>query len=437
MQKQIVCISTLFYTIISYAAQTPIPHIVYNTKNSLHALEAKLTEKFSPQSKCPKIDDALSHQSPEVTRIHSRDYLNNLDQCPSTMLAAINNNFAMALYPNRYSRTYLPFMLDNVSTTFAATESVIAMNNLTQCKPNYAISLAESYSFAGHNQGNNGDVYAPIPIASAYALEEHKDTIQHILIIDENITTNTAEYYFSNGNGSIFFPKNNTELSTLFNNKIIIQNQIPDGLWDFLHNPDNTIDLAFYNINIDDVEPINGIKPEDAKERILKIWSLLSHSIPTIFILSGDKINHEKATFSLIKYIDKAARKIATPKSTDEILQSYIKPLSDLSSLSSDEIDQEWEQIKQEIIKAQLEAGIQRIDKFMDYLKNKCHFPIPTEPLTNDSLNHSNYSQSSSESCSDLEQERRRLKKQLEYDYSSSKSESDYEAAETSSTDEQ
>lgn len=417
-----------------YPMEKHIPHIVYNTKNTIPELETKLTEKFSEKSKCPKKEDALSHQSTEIIRIHSPHYLNNLDRHPSTMLAAINNTFRMSLYPNAYSKTYLPPMLDNVSTTFAATECVIAVNNISQHKPNYAISLAEAYSFAGHNQGNNGDVYAPIPIAAAYALEEHNDSIQRILVIDENITVNTAEYYVKHGNGSIFFPDNNPELSALFSNKIITHNQIPDELWDFLNNPQNKIDLAFYNINIDDIEPIDSLKPADTKERERTIISLLYHFIPTVFILSGDKHTYQNATCSIIEYIAAKAEKFSSFKKNDLPYNVTPLPLHNLkttflqsqpSSVPSNNTHQEWEQAKEEFL--------QSAERLIAYLEKKYPLPIPIPSSTHNLHNYSRYSQSSSSSLSDLEQERQRLKRKLGLYNSSSTSNNDYESEEISS----
>src|SRR5579864_2321118 len=105
MQKQILYVSALFCTTILCAMKQisqpkPIPHIVYNTKDKLHALETKLTEKFSINSKCPKNEYIFSHNSPEISRIHSNDYLHNLDQHPSSTLAAINNSYSMLFYSN-------------------------------------------------------------------------------------------------------------------------------------------------------------------------------------------------------------------------------------------------------------------------------------------------------------------------------------------------
>ncbi len=439
MQKQILYVSTLLCTITLCAMRQisqpkPIPHIVYNSKDKLHALEAKLTEKFSINSKCPKNEIALSHNSPQISRIHSNDYLNNLDQNTTATLASIDNTFG-SWYPNAYSRSYLPPMLDNVHTTFAATECVVAVEKMTNTKPNYAISLAEGYSFAGHNQGSKGHVYAPIPIAAAYALQEHNDTIKRILVIDESITPNTAEYYFKSGNGSIFFPENNPELAALFNDTIVTNNQIADELWDFLHKPENTINLAFYNINIDDVEPIEGMHPADAKERNLKIWSLFYHFIPTVFIFSGDKNKHEKETYSTIKYIANTAQKIASFNNSRETRYAYTAIPQTTPSASSTSSSSE-DNLHQNNSAKQCAQSIEKL------LACMAKYPIPINIIihrTNNILSEStesetsSFSSSSSLSLSGLEQKQHKLKKRLGLS-SSSISTNDYAAAETSST---
>jgi hypothetical protein len=182
----------------------------------------------------------------------------------------------------------------------------------------------------------------PIPIAAAYALQEHNDTVKRILVIDENITPNTSEYYFEHGNGSIFFPKNNPELSALFNNKIVTNNHVADELFNFLHNSENKIDLAFYNINIDDVELIENMHPADAKERNLKIWSLFYHFIPTVFIFSGDKENHQDITCSTIESITNIAQKVASWNPPHHITHTYtaipqVTPSASSASSSSED----------------------------------------------------------------------------------------------------
>lgn len=403
----------------------PIPRIVYNTKNKLHALETKLTEKFSINSKCPKKENDFSHNSPEISRIHSNDYLHNLDYHPTATLAEIDNTFG-AWYPNMYSRSYLPPMLDNVHTTFAATECVIAVDKITDLKPNYAISLAESYSFAGHNQGGKGHVYAPIPIAAAYALQEHNDTVKRILVIDENITPNTTECYFKSGNGSIFFPENNPELSALFHNKIITNNQVAEELWDFLHKPENTIDLAFYNINIDDVEPIENMHPADAKERNLKIWSLFYHFIPTVFIFSGDKNKHEQSTYSTIEYIAQTAQKIASFNASREITHAY-KAIPQVTPSASSTSSSSEGNLNQNYTAKQCAESVEKL------LSCLAHYPVPiriiihpTNHLLSASTESESSSSSSSLSLSGLEQKQRKLKKRLGLSCSSSETDHDY-----------
>jgi hypothetical protein len=363
--------------------KTSIPHIVYNKDTAQSYLAIKLSQKFTPESTYPKEKDILSHQSSEIKRIHSHSYLHNLDKHPSAMLAAINNKMLMSLYPNFYSKTHFTPMLDNVSTTLAATECVISIKDNIQ--PNYAISLAEGYSFAGHNHSNNGDVYAPIPIAAAYALNI-KDAIKHILIIDENVTPETAQYYFEHGNGSIFFQNNNQNLSTLFQNKVGIHHNILNTLGSILNH--NTIDLVFYNINIDNIEPMDGFKPAEVKNRNYQISSLFEHSIPTVFIFSGDKNKNQDDICSLIKYIAKTAQNVASSK----------------EKIDGPEIV--WQQKKDNFINA--------AQSMMNYLEEyRSTIPIPSP--TQSAQDSSSYSQSSSlsDNIEHLEEKRTRLKQKI------------------------
>jgi hypothetical protein len=416
MLKQILYICTVFLTTIAHAMEKPLlPQIVYNKDSTHNSLVQKLSEKFTIMSTCEQ--NILSHESPEISRIHSDEYLQNLDKHPSSTLGAINNSVFTWLCPNVYTKTYLPSMLNNVSTTVAATECVISTHNAPTYKTNYAISLAEGYSFAGHNNGNSGDVYAPIPIAAAYALNKNSD-IKRILVIDENLTLNTTEYYFTHGNGSIFFTKNNPKLSALFKDKIITHNHIPYELHDYLHRPDNTIDLAFYNINIDDVEPIEDMHPAHAKERELKIHALFSHLIPTIFILSGDKKKYQDDTYNCITQISNIAENI--------------NPL--------DIIEQKWQQTRDGCIAA-MQNLISFLGKCRAAIPMPSPIPSPIPSPTQSPRKIPTSSTSLSSSCSDLEQEQHRLRKKLGYnssesesDYSTTESKNDYDAAETSSS---
>jgi hypothetical protein len=345
MQKYILLALTIS-SASTYAMETHAPHIVENihTTNKNDSLARKLSQKFTSLSKCPKKKKSLYHQSPQVSCVHSQTYLDNLDKHPSIMLAAINNKAPISFYPNIYSKSRLEPMLNNISVTLAATQCVIATNNISDCKPNYAISLDEGCSFAGHAQGSNGDVYATIPIAAAYALKT--DSIKHILVIDENVTLKTVEDYFNHGNGSIFYPKNNPKLSALFGAKVITHNQSSETLWNLLHKPNNDIDLVFYNINIDD------FNCDIIDERKLKIMSLLYNFVPTVFILSGDKDKYQDAACSIIDHTTTTAQKIISFLNAPEPERAAL-PIRDFeptssrsrsSSASNDE--QKWQQFK-------------------------------------------------------------------------------------------
>ena len=276
MQKQILFALALCSTNITGMEKQPNPSIVSEHSHNV----------------------ILQHTAPNITRIHSKAYLNNIEKHPSAMLSAINNNAFIYFYPNNYSTTYFTPMLKNVTTTMLAAIDVLTAIEDRQKRQNYAISLSEGYSFAGHAQGTNGDVYASIPIAAAFAL--NTQLAKHILVIDENLTSKTMADYFQHGNGSIFYPHNNPELSALFDDKIITRNTITnDYLRNFLQDTKDGIDLAFCNINIDN--------SDTADERKETITSLLHNAIPTIFILSGDKNKHQDSTNTLIDYITKTA----------------------------------------------------------------------------------------------------------------------------------
>lgn len=276
MQKQILFVLALCSTNISGMEKQPTPSIVSGDSHNV----------------------ILNHTAPNITRIHSKTYLNNIEKHPSAMLSAINNNAFIYFYPNRYSTTYFTPMLKNVTTTMLAAIDVITAIEDRQKNQNYAISLSEGHSFAGHAQGTNGDVYASIPIAAAFALSTQ--LAKQILVIDENLTPTTTLDYFERGNGSIFYPQNNPELFALFNGKIITHDKITNNdLENFLHDTKNGIDLAFCNINVDN--------PDAADKRKETITSLLHNAIPTIFILSGDKNKHQDSTNALVDYITKTA----------------------------------------------------------------------------------------------------------------------------------
>jgi len=394
MLKQILCIHSVFFITIVHAMEPLTPQIVYNKDSTHSSLAEKLSEKFTLT--CTQENNILSHESPHISCIHSDEYLHNLDKHTSSTLATINNSMLRWFCPNGYSKSYLTPMLNNVSTTVTATECIMTTDTIPKYKPNYAISLSEGYSFAGHDHGSNGDVYASIPIAAAYALNKNNN-IKRILIIDENLTFNTTQYYFNRGNGSIFFSKNNPTLAALFKNKIITHNQIPFELQDFLRKPDNKIDVAFYNINIDDVEPIEDMHPADAKEREFKIHTLLSHLIPTVFILSGDKNKYQDDTYALITHIKNIAEKV-TP---------------------SDAIEQEWQHTKDDFITSAQNLMF-LLEKKYASLPMSSRMQIPYKKNSSSAS-----SEFSSSSCSDLEEERRRLKRRLDM-LNSSSDENDY-----------
>lgn len=299
MLKQILFMSSVFCTTIT-AMKDFIPRIVYH-KNSVHySLVEQLSKKFNMMSIHPKEEK-----------------------------------------------------LDNSCTTIHATHCIIPPDNQKR-KSHYIICLSEGNSFIGQSESNTINMYAPIPMAAAYALE--RELIKRILIIDENITPNTIDYYSKHGNGSILFPKNNPELEALFTNKIITHNQITEELWNFLHNQKNKIDLAFYNINIDDVERIEGLDPADAKERKSNIISLLYNFIPTIFIFSGDKEKYQTSLCSYIDYINKQAQKSVAFKNEPfpsslpmPHLQGTMKSPSQSLSSSFSDLEQERTRLKKRL----------------------------------------------------------------------------------------
>jgi len=329
MSKHILLVLTLLILPIN-AMKKQNPYIVYDIDINTVApdsLAVTLSQKF------PCIgyneQDKLTHQSPIVKRIHSQKYLDNIDKHPSAMLSAINNNILMSLYPNRYSKTYFEPMLNNVPATLIATERVIYLKDSNRRKPHYTISCGQGYSFAGHAQGTNGDTYATIPIAAAYAL--NTNAIKQILVIDENLNKgpDAVEEYYNNGNGSIFYSKNNPELAAIFDGKITTHDKIQtSSLWRFLNAYNNNTDLAFYNINIDEPDIHNERKPN--------INVLFEKFIPTVFIFSGDKDKHQEASCSIIDYIVKAAEQTALFMKT-QLSSSFFASSSDSISHDADE----------------------------------------------------------------------------------------------------
>jgi hypothetical protein len=301
MQKQIFFVCTVFCTTI-IAMEKLVPRIIYHKNNVSDSLIKQLSEKFGSINIVTQQKD-----------------------------------------------------LDNTCTTIHATQCITPHDNQKR-KLNYVISLSEGHSFQGSDTTEGINIYAPIPMAAAYALETK--LVERILIIDENITPKTADYYFDHGNGSILFPKNSPELKALFNKKIIAHTQTSKELWDFLHDQKNKIDLAFYNMNIDDVEPIENMDPADAKERKLKIISLLYHFIPTIFIFSGDKEKYQTSLCDHIDYINDQAQKSVAFKN-EPFPRTFPMPhleatmsSSRSSSIPLNEFKQKWAQCKDNFIHA-------------------------------------------------------------------------------------
>lgn len=324
MQKHIlfVCMLCNVYT-YAMEEKTPWPyinitHTDYNT-TKLDPLFIKLSEKYPDIPYiCLSQKDILSHESPVVKMVHSQQYLNLIEKHPSIMLSGITHRLLPALYPNCYSRTYFTEMLKECSTTVAATKLLIERLQKKELVSRYAISLAQGYSFAGHAEGNNGHAYAPIVMSVLHAL--NTEIIKHIVIIDENISRNkmVAQEYYEHGNGSILFSTNNT-FAELFENKIIVLEKMPaETLWKSFTDPENviqdmltykyrpgknilnfinsyhhSIDLAFYNINIEN----------ENETRLMSITNLLNKLIPTVFILSGDKNKYKETAYSIIDHI--------------------------------------------------------------------------------------------------------------------------------------
>lgn len=209
--------------------------------------------------KSSKIPLQLTRQSPEITCVHTHEYLEWLKQT--------------------HNSEKLTFDLNLVATVLNATNDVINAQKNESLKPHYSICvIPENYYGAGNSEHNYADSYAIIPIAAAHALKSN--LFKRILIIDlfesatKNIPCESDEYYnetheyYTQGNGSLF---------ELFDGKIITSDKIQGHLYYFLENAGKDIDLIFYNIDME----IGGLK------EIPRCWILLQKRIPTIFILSG------------------------------------------------------------------------------------------------------------------------------------------------------
>ncbi|HEX4069262.1 MAG TPA: hypothetical protein VHX42_04135, partial [Candidatus Babeliales bacterium] len=234
-------------------------------------------------------------------------------------------------------------------------------------------------------------------------------------------------------------------------------NQISKDLNDFLYNSHNNIGLAFYNINVDDIEPIEEMHPNDAKERKSKIYSLLYHLIPTIFIFSGDKNTSQDITDSLTTYISQSAEKVAVLSPSYRFNQEW-EHHKEKWMTSTEEVMSFLEKKRSTIPMSPYSAEASSFAKASeDRPEGKSptqspsfapssaessggHGKAPEGRPNNSPRKTATSSQSSSSSCNDLEileYKRKILKKRLELyvsSSSSSKSEDSYDVAETSSS---
>lgn len=258
-----------------------------------------------------KVPCELSHQSPEITRIHTQKYLGWLEE--QAQQTATNPDHRPA-----HSYENINIALQNVGATLNATNNLInSIKNKSTLQRCYGIALADPSSFAGNEKTNSGDLYAAIPIAAAYALKTN--LFKRILIINEDLDQNpnsvklnrdcenayefilqTNREHHESGNGSLYFSNNNPELSALFNDKIITRHAIHDTpLWNFLHYNSKNIDLVFYNI--DSAKKKCCLLGDTREPNIL---ALFQKCIPVVFIISGADHN---ASMDIINYIQKTA----------------------------------------------------------------------------------------------------------------------------------
>ena len=311
MQKLILFVCMLLHILLSaMEKQTYRPCIcideTFYHKTSLEGhLFAKLAERFSdiPYIGFHQKYDMLYHRSPLISTIHSPKYLR-------------------ALKKNR-SRIDLVLMLKQTSVTVTATKYLLEQLDKQEF-PHYAISLGEGYSFAGYNQSHHGHTYAAIPAAALYAL--NTQLVKNILVIDENINEN-GQFYYEQGNGSIFFSEENPKLADLFDNKITTFKEMRE-IPQLLDLDYDNINLAFYNINIEHAN-------KTVEKRLLSIANILNKRIPTVFILSGDKNKHSQTVCSIIDYIDNIVQLLFTRYSTPQLPAT--SSTSHASSLDSSE----------------------------------------------------------------------------------------------------
>jgi hypothetical protein len=304
------------YIVLTCILLTTSATAMERTKKSANTTVKKRMEISEKREISIEIPYKLSHQSPEITHIHSQKYLRFMEEQADKK--AINPK-----HPGQRHED-LTKALHYVGATLNATNDLINLKRRSAIQPYYSVSLiGDSFSSAGDKYTGSWDPYAVIPIAAGYAL--NTKLFKRILIIDDHvdqnprrvkkyyrckyddkkdplkwIANNNREYY-SSGNGSLFYPKNNPKLSKLFNGKIITYDKIGDTtLWNFLHNEGKNIDLVFYNIDSNKAKYLDELKPN--------IFSLLQKLIPVVFIIS---LENNETTGKIHNYIAETAKQIA------------------------------------------------------------------------------------------------------------------------------
>jgi hypothetical protein len=212
----------------------------------------------------------LTYYSPEITRVHTQEYLQDLVKRKhySPLLDLVDRHI--------------------VNAVLKATNDVIQAKKKSIFQPHYSLSVIPQHYYGAGNALPRvfGDTYAVIPIAVAHALQSN--LCKRILIIDEifNRTKDAddeedddddyddVEHYYSKGNGSLFYPDKDSKLFNLFNGKIITSDKIKQNIDTFLETDGKDIDLIFYSFDMrgDALNSDNYI-------------SILKKYIPTIFIL--------------------------------------------------------------------------------------------------------------------------------------------------------
>ena len=238
-----------------------------------------LTTSIVAMKTSSKIPLQLTHQSPEITRVHSPEYLQWLE----------NDTLARSLKSNQDFSKLLRFDLTYVRAVLNATHDVIQAKKESSIQPHYGISVIPEHYYGAGNALPRvfGDTYADIPIAVAHALQSH--VFKRILIIDELFNKEEEvsddeekddfdyiEHYYSKGNGSLFYPDKDkdSQLFNLFNGKVITSDKIKQSIDTFLETDGKDIDLIFYCPDMDG-DALNSDN----------YISILKKYIPTIFIL--------------------------------------------------------------------------------------------------------------------------------------------------------